>query len=131
MQYSLILNQKGDQLISIPLEITATDPIVNEKLFLGLIQSLDNLYEEIIRTDHKFSKIVGRDVSVIIQRGKYITAAIATEKITFILSQGLKIFIEAIEERYENRLEQHIQNKHTLENIKNILTLVFPSIHFL
>jgi hypothetical protein len=126
----MILNQEGKQILSIPLEIPAKNQKIDEKLFLGLIQSLDNLYEEILRTDHKFSKIVGRDVSVIIQRGKYITAAIATEKITYILSQGLKVFIEAIEERYENRLEQHVQNKHTLENIKNILTLVFPSIHF-
>ncbi|NHI94776.1 MAG: hypothetical protein EAX96_19955 [Candidatus Lokiarchaeota archaeon] len=103
---------------------------IEPNLVSGGLTSLSYIIQEITKKETKIKIIEQENITILLEHGKYITAALVTEENFHALRKKLKILIDKVEAKYQNNLKEFDGNTVPFENLILLTEKLFGKIVF-
>lgn len=105
---------------------TNKNVVVEEQLLSGLLVAINNIFSTIFQSKRSIDSISGRDATILMESGKYITAIVLADKISTILDRALRRYVTVFEQKFEELLKREEANISLFNSATELLKPVFP-----
>ncbi|MFX1449374.1 MAG: tetratricopeptide repeat protein [Promethearchaeota archaeon] len=98
---------------------------VSASLVAGGLTGVDALIQEVTQTETKIQIIEKEDMTVLLEHGKYVSAALVTEENLFTLRNKMKQVVQEIEDFFKEELEYFQGNITPFRKIRKFIQKIF------
>ena len=122
----VVAYRSGLNILSVPFETKHKEIGIQEQLFTGMLTAINGIYTHVFESEKLIETIASKDLSIVMDNGKYISVIVATEHPSGILKRGMKLFVKKFEATFAGALERKEKDVMYFESAKNIFNRIFP-----